>query len=76
MNHTPETPQSHDEAQASVNRNRKPPCGWCVSTHIADIKCICVEPCVNERTGEPVGWCTAIKCEDPFSVQFCKQETR
>ncbi len=20
-------------------------CGWCISTHIADIRCICIEDC-------------------------------
>lgn len=31
-------------------------CGWCVSTHIADITCTCKEPCAQ-------GWCPAIAME-------------
>src|SRR4051794_32314068 len=27
-------------------------CGWCDSTHIADVTCTCKEPC-------PQGWCPA-----------------
>lgn len=67
MNHTPE---SHAEAQASVAALKKPACGWCISTHMADIRCICEEPCKNEKTGDPVGWCSAIDKSDPFSPRF------
>lgn len=37
----------------------KPICGWCISTHIADITCNCTEPCDKH-------WCAAAP-DDPFS---------
>lgn len=65
MNHTPERPQVPVEPPKA-----KPvTCGWCVSTHIADIRCTCEEPCVD-KNGKSVGWCTAIDRSDPFGVQF------
>ncbi len=33
-------------------------CGWCDSTHIADVTCTCKEPCTQ-------GWCPAAEDLDP-----------
>lgn len=33
-------------------------CGWCDSTHIADVTCTCKEPCTQ-------GWCPAAADLDP-----------
>ena len=39
-------------------------CGWCDSTHIADVTCTCKEPCAQ-------GWCpAAVELEtSPFHFQ-------
>lgn len=39
--------------QAPVAPAKRPTaCGWCDSTHIADVTCTCKEPCAQ-------GWCPA-----------------
>ena len=34
----------------------RPACGWCDSTHIADVSCSCTVPCRQ-------GWCPAAEFE-------------
>lgn len=34
----------------------RPACGWCDSTHIADVSCSCTTPCAQ-------GWCPAAEFE-------------
>lgn len=60
MNHTPEPANAVDP---TAKEAKKPVCGWCVSTHVADITCSCKEPCDK-------GWCTALGSGDPFAVSF------
>lgn len=45
---------------SSVPTKRLVACGWCDSTHIADVTCTCKEPCAQ-------GWCPAADVEpSPF----------
>jgi hypothetical protein len=43
----------------------KSTCPWCTSLHIADVKCVCDEPCSESR-------CPAhVEVDiDPFAVRF------
>jgi hypothetical protein len=34
----------------------RPACGWCDSTHIADVSCSCTSPCRQ-------GWCPAVELD-------------
>jgi hypothetical protein len=34
----------------------RPACGWCDSTHIADVSCSCTTPCKQ-------GWCPAVELD-------------
>jgi hypothetical protein len=54
MNHTPE---KHELPKPLP----KPPCTWCISSHVAEITCKCPEPC-------GVGWCAAPSEEMSFRL--------
>lgn len=64
MNHTPE-PSNYPHQQPKPRQL----CGWCDSTHIADVLCTCTEPCLDKK-GKPVGWCAKAEPGDPFAVEF------
>jgi hypothetical protein len=71
MNHTPEPANQQRPAGEYAHALPKPAiqCGWCISTHIADIRCTCEEPCMD-KSGKPVGWCAKAEQGDPFEVKF------
>ena len=54
------TPAIPTGGSPAIPAKRLAACGWCDSTHIADVTCTCKEPCAQ-------GWCpAAVEFESPW----------
>jgi hypothetical protein len=55
-----ENPSVRITESAPAPAKRLVACGWCDSTHIADVTCTCKDPCTQ-------GWCpAAVEFESPW----------